>query len=698
MTTQSDQHGALLDFSTPRGRPEPGQRGRLLAWGAAVLAVIAVAAVLVPTLTIGAKKSQLGEQIAERLQITAAGQAGVISTWLQGTRRLADPVVESELLRLFSAEMDLAGGDMSKMVAPPSEDQAGLGVPLVEQVPFIERIISDFAGNADFLAAYLVGRNGDAFVTSSGATPFSSQQRHLALDSIERGQTAYGAARSISAGLVMDLAAPIYAAQVEPGRGKPVATLVLVVPLTGALSEFLAGDPLATPGTHRILLQLSNDQLQRIEPGAAASVAPVRIDGFDLAAGEIPFGRRASLAGAGTVYSAGAMVSGPTWWVVEEVEAAVAERPLATYTTAAIIVAVLVVIAVAVAFGAFWWRLASLHDRALAEQYRTLANRIQGQKQLLDSINGTIQEFIGLKTPDGTYRYVNPAFAKAVSRSPEAMVGLDDAAIFGQGTAKRMAHTDRRVLTSREAVTADEEVYLDGVRHYLQVSKVPLLDAAGAPGGIVSVTRDITELVEQRQKKERAIQQMVIALVRAIELRDPYLGGHSRRVAEFAVAVGKQMDCSDEELATLELAANLSQIGKLAIRKELRTKPARLTPEEVKEMESHVGHAVELLQGIDFELPVVETIAQMHERLDGEGYPNGLKGDQIRLTGRILGACDVFCARLEPRSYRAGLAPDAVLDILAENMTRYDPRVIEALKQVVATVPGEKLIASIATA
>src|SRR3546814_16174498 len=96
------------------------------------------------------------------------------------------------------------------------------------------------------------------------------------------------------------------------------------------------------------------------------------------------------------------MVSGPTWWILQEVEAAVAEAPLATYTTAAIIVAALVVLAVAVAFGAFWWRLASAHNRTLAEQYRRLANRIQGQKQLLDSINGAIEEFIGLKAPDGT--------------------------------------------------------------------------------------------------------------------------------------------------------------------------------------------------------------------------------------------------------------------------------------------------------
>ena len=210
------------------------------------------------------------------------------------------------------------------------------------------------------------------------------------------------------------------------------------------------------------------------------------------------------------------------------------------------------------------------------------------------------------------------------------------------------------------------------------------------------LTRDVTELVEQRQKKERAIHQMVAALVRAIELRDPYLAGHSRRVAEFAVAVGRQLGCSEEELTTLELAANLSQIGKLAVSKDLLTKPTRLTEAEVAEMEAHVGHAIELLQGIDFELPVVETIAQMHERLDGEGYPRGLKGAEIDRAGRILGVCDVFCARLEPRSYRSGLAPEAVLDILAQNANRYDPAVTAALKQVVATVSGEKLIASIA--
>ena len=110
-------------------------------------------------------------------------------------------------------------------------------------------------------------------------------------------------------------------------------------------------------------------------------------------------------------------------------------------------------------------------------------------------------------------------------------------------------------------------------------------------------------------------------------------------------------------------------------------------------MQDHVAHAATVLRDMDFGLPVLETICQMHERLDGGGYPEGLSGDQIRQSARILGACDVFCARVEPRAYRAGIAPAAALDILEQNSTRYDPDVVSALREVVESVTGEKLLA-----
>ncbi len=189
---------------------------------------------------------------------------------------------------------------------------------------------------------------------------------------------------------------------------------------------------------------------------------------------------------------------------------------------------------------------------------------------------------------------------------------------------------------------------------------------------------------------------MVAALVRAVELRDRYLAGHSRRLAGFSVAVAQRLESGAEEIATVEIAANLSQIGKLAVAREILTKPERLSEAEIVQMQQHIDHAAAILRDIDFELPVLETITQMHERLDGGGYPAGLAGERIRLTARILGACDVFCARVAPRSYRSGISPEAALDILEQNGHRYDPAVIAALRAVAGSVTGEKLIAGLA--
>ena len=201
-----------------------------------------------------------------------------------------------------------------------------------------------------------------------------------------------------------------------------------------------------------------------------------------------------------------------------------------------------------------------------------------------------------------------------------------------------------------------------------------------------------------KKKKEQAIEQIATTLVRAIELRDPYLAGHSRRVAGFSHEVALRMGAGAEEIRTIEIAAQLSQIGKLKVPRSILNKPERHNEAEMQEMRRHIDYATDILKDVDFDLPVYEAVAQMHERLDGGGYPKGLKGADIRLTARILGVCDVFCARVEPRAYRAVISPDHALEILGQNPERYDPKVVEVLREVVSSVPGEKLIAGLANA
>lgn len=692
----------LSEVDPDRYRP---QRAKLRKGGLIVIGLIAAIAVAVPAVVISLKWDDLKAELQQRLEILARGRAEVVAAKLDGIARPTARVVDSDLFRLFATEVDLSGGDISDMTtgdgtAPPKDSglPEGLGVPLGAQLPFMEQVLSDFTKNSGFLAGYVVGRNGIAYVTSAGADGISPAQQATAAQVIEDGTLRYGPVRAGAAGPVIDIYAPILAAQSETDNGRPVAVLLVVAPIGAILSDALTPPPLAEPGERLALLQVADGAFAQVVPGATPPLRPVEPMTLSADDRTLPFGERRALGNGHAVYSVGVPVAGPALWIVQEMNLAAADARMKGFVTAVVLLALLVVAVVVTAFGAFWWRLANEHSSTLAAQFRDLAARIAAQKRLLDNINNTIAEYIGLKSRDGTYRYINPAFAHAIGREVEDATGLDDAALFGKGTAERLAQSDRHALDEGGPVTVSEQVYLGNRLHYLQISKVPYQDESGAATGIVSVARDVTELVEEQKKRERAIQQMVTALVRAVELRDPYLAGHSRRLAGFAVAVAQRLGASDEEVATLEIAANLSQIGKLAVPREILNKPDRLGAAEIERMQQHLEHAAVILRDIDFELPVLETVYQMHERLDGGGYPRGLKGDGIRRSAQILGTCDVFCARVEPRSYRTGIGPQETLAILEDNAARYSPEIVAALREVVESVAGEKLIAGLASA
>ena len=136
--------------------------GRIRAAGGLVIAAIAAAAVAVPLIVINDKKLEMVADLDRALNILAAGRAEVIGTWLDGTSGQTGRIVDSELFRLFSTEIDLAGGDISALIAQEQDGttpalQSELGAPLVDQLPFMERVLTDFVISVDFLAGYLVG-------------------------------------------------------------------------------------------------------------------------------------------------------------------------------------------------------------------------------------------------------------------------------------------------------------------------------------------------------------------------------------------------------------------------------------------------------------------------------------------------------------------------------------------------------------
>jgi HD-GYP domain-containing protein (c-di-GMP phosphodiesterase class II) len=199
-------------------------------------------------------------------------------------------------------------------------------------------------------------------------------------------------------------------------------------------------------------------------------------------------------------------------------------------------------------------------------------------------------------------------------------------------------------------------------------------------------------MVKAEERKRLAISQTVEALVKAIEFTDPYLAGHSLLMRDISSLLAESLRLSPEEKATVEMASNLSQIGKMFIDKAVLTKVDQLTDEEKLLVQKHVDHAADILRQIDFELPVYEAIYQMNERLDGSGYPNGLQGDDIILQARVLSVANSFCAMIRPRAYRPAMTAAQALENLRKSANSYDLDIVEALSTALESSRGSKLL------
>ena len=167
----------------------------------------------------------------------------------------------------------------------------------------------------------------------------------------------------------------------------------------------------------------------------------------------------------------------------------------------------------------------------------------------------------------------------------------------------------------------------------------------------------------QRQLTE-ALSAMVAPMVAAMEMRDPYTAGHESRVADIAVAIGKEMGWPEERLHGLYVAAQVHDIGKISITAEILTKPTTLTAGELALIHEHPGTGYTILKNIPFPWPIAEIVHQHHERLDGSGYPQGLKGDAILPEAKVLAVADFVEAMGSHRPYR----PAAKLKIVLKQI------------------------------
>lgn len=191
--------------------------------------------------------------------------------------------------------------------------------------------------------------------------------------------------------------------------------------------------------------------------------------------------------------------------------------------------------------------------------------------------------------------------------------------------------------------------------------------------------RAVDEYRLQLEKQGKSLEDVIQAIATTLEMRDPYTAGHQRRVASLATEIARGMGLPEEQVRGVHLGAVVHDLGKIRIPAEILTKPGRLTDLEFNFIKIHPQAGYDILRGIEFPWPIADMVLQHHERLDGSGYPQGLKGDEIRLESRILAVADVVEAMAAHRPYRAGLGIDAALGEVRKNRgIYYDPAVTDA--------------------
>ncbi len=186
------------------------------------------------------------------------------------------------------------------------------------------------------------------------------------------------------------------------------------------------------------------------------------------------------------------------------------------------------------------------------------------------------------------------------------------------------------------------------------------------------------ELVASNDRLQGLLRQIVESMSRVVEARDPYTQGHQERVALIAKAIAVEMGLDEEEIDGIEVAGLVHDVGKLAVPSEILTTPTQLTDTEFRLIKEHPAAGFEILKGIDFFWPVAQMALQHHERQDGSGYPQGLKGEQTLLGARILAVADVVEAMASHRPYRPALGLEAAIDEIRKSPDKFDPQVSAA--------------------
>ncbi|HWS03214.1 MAG TPA: HD domain-containing phosphohydrolase [Gammaproteobacteria bacterium] len=540
---------------------------------------------------------------------------------------------------------------------------------------------------ANYRGLALLDHEGRVVVATPGMPALDPEDRALALHVIGTGQPALRDLRVSAQGqATLGFLVPIATVQgMQDASGQSrVGVLLGIKPAATDLYPLLANRGGLTRRDETLLVRLENTVLINLSPLADGS-APLQrrlplstLDQEMLRALRNPgeFAKGIDYRGISVLMTSRAL-SGAPWLLIQKTDAQEALKESEDHRRFLLTSFLLTLFFISASLIAAWRHGSSVRAQAMTARLQEKTRMLEGQTRLLHGVTDTLSDYLFLLDDDHRLIFANRAFEAAIGVPQADLFGKTLASIFGPDTAQRLETCISQPATPS---TQPENLTLKDRDGLYQCIALPLPNPAGSGHATLVVLHDVTALHESERKRADLLRQLITALMRAVDKHDPHSANHSSRTAAVAVAIGRELQLPASDLRALDLAANLANVGKIFIPKEVLTKSGALSDEEQETLKRHVQYALDILSSLEFEGPVLATIAQKQELMDGSGYPQGLSGEAILLTARILAVANAFVALVSPRAYRDEVPiPQALDQLLAESKDKYDRHVVAAL-------------------
>ncbi|WP_368412838.1 HD domain-containing phosphohydrolase [Dongia sp.] len=684
--------GESLTATNPE---ETGSRFDLrVIFPAIILVLLAIIGLVAVSYFVAQEREREETQWQLRMGIVADSRFTDIDRWLNRQLDELTGLAKNESLQIYTDQINELSADTTQTdqvealrdylrnLLTVTADRTGFAMPATGG--------SDVPANVSetgVAGLMIIDDQGNVVAASPGAPPFTGELQAF-VSGQTQGQRVIGDMRLNSRGVPsMAFVVPILAAQTEGAQATQIGIILGIKEVGPEIFPLLKQPGDASATAKSILVRFKDGKITYLSPDESGKPMAVELDAdtpdLDTAfAAQKPgaFATDKRNAAGDRVLVTGRAFTLVPWVLAHTIDydealgAAEARfRNLTIYLFLAVALVFVIIIAV-------WRHGSSRRASQAAHLFQNMANKFESQKNLLQLVTDSQPTQIFILDDKDRYQFANSQASKAAGIPTTEMIGKPIANVLGPQAAKRYITLSHEAIELKHEVSNVARSDEGGKVKVVQSEHIPLKDPSGTPKSVLTVERDITDVVTERERRARILNQLVKTLVDVVDKRDPFAAQHSSRVAKVARSVAKEMGLTEVETETADIAGNLLNLGKILIPEDVLSKTGQLTDAERDMIKNSIQTSAVLLQGIEFDGPVVLTLRQAQANWDGSGQPAGLSGDNIVVTARVIAVANAFIGMISDRAFRQALSiDDAIENLMKGSGKAFDRRVVAAL-------------------